>query len=85
MLEHLEVVPPLGTMGLLAVFETKVDQKEPKPLVGRGSRVPVPVGSRLSQLCWSRCCVPLTSDPKILGVLRHLGRGESSGDHGTVC
>ena len=25
-LEHLEVVPPLGTMELSTVFETKVDQ-----------------------------------------------------------
>ena len=34
MLECLEVVPPLGTMGLSTEFKTKVDQcwKEPKPL-----------------------------------------------------
>ena len=27
-LEHLEVVPPLGTMGLSAEFKTKVDQHQ---------------------------------------------------------
>jgi hypothetical protein len=34
---------------------------------------------------WNRCCVPLTSDPKILGMLVHLYSGEASGDHGTAC
>ena len=31
-----------------------------------------------------KCCVPLTSDPKILGVLGNLWGGESSGDLGIV-
>ena len=30
MLEYLEVVPPLGTVGLFTVFETKVDQHQPE-------------------------------------------------------
>ena len=29
-----------------------------------------------SQLFCNRCCVPLPSDPKILGVLRYLWHGE---------
>ena len=30
-------------------------------------------------------CVLLTSGLRILGVLKHLGSGESSRDHGNVC
>ena len=26
-----------------------------------------------TQWCWNRCCVLLTPNPKILGVLEHLG------------
>ena len=83
-LEHLEVVPPLG-----AVFWIQ-NQGRPaltgrKALVRWGSCVPAPAGPRHSWWCWNRCCVPLTSDPKILGMLGHLLSGESSGDHGTVC
>jgi hypothetical protein len=32
----------------------------------------------------NRCCIPLTSGPKIMGVLGHLCREESFGDHGTA-
>ena len=56
-----------------------------QPLVGRGSFAPVHVGTRPSGILWNRCCVPLTSDPKILGVLEHLQHGESFGNCGTVC
>ena len=35
-----------------------------------------------SRLVWNRCCVPLTSDPKILGMLGCLGNGESFGTLG---
>ena len=45
-------------------------------LVRQGSCVPAPAGPRHSQLCWNRCCVPLTSGPKILGMLGFLGSGE---------
>ena len=55
--------------------------KEPQLLVGQVSCVPVLAGTSPSQLFWNRCCVPLTSDPKILGVLGHLWGGESSGGH----
>ena len=55
------------------------DQKEPKPLVRLDSCVLAPAVRMHSQLCWNRCCVPLISDPKILGMLGHLGSGESSG------
>jgi hypothetical protein len=34
---------------------------------------------------WNRCWVPLTSDLRIVGVLRHLRYEESSGDFGTLC
>lgn len=30
---------------------------------------------RHSWFCWNRCSIPLTSDPKILGLLGHLGVG----------
>ena len=53
-------------------------------LVRQGSCVPAPAGPRHSQLCWDRCCIPVTSEPKILGVLGHLGCGESSGHCGLV-
>ena len=36
-----------------------------QPLVRWGSFVPVPAGTRPSGIFWNRCCVPLTSDPKI--------------------
>jgi hypothetical protein len=34
--------------------------------------------------CVERCCVPLMSDAKTLGMLGSLGDGESSGNHGIV-
>ena len=58
--------------------------RSPQQLVGWVSCVPVPAGTDPFQLVWNRCCVLLTSDPKILGVLGCLRGGESSGDHGTV-
>ena len=45
----------------------------------------VPAGTGPCWLFWNRCCVPLTSDPKILGVLGCLWHGVSSGECGTVC
>jgi hypothetical protein len=39
-------------------------------------RVPAsldPAGPNYSRWCWNRCCVILTSDPLILGVLERLG------------
>jgi hypothetical protein len=32
-----------------------------------------PAGPSYSQWCWNRCYVLLTPDPKILGMLEHLG------------
>jgi hypothetical protein len=32
-----------------------------------------PAGPSYSRWCWNRCCVLLTLDPKILGMLEHLG------------
>jgi hypothetical protein len=37
-----------------------------QPLVRHGSFVPVPAGTRPSTILWSWCCVPLTSDPKVI-------------------
>ena len=31
-----------------------------------------PAGPSYSQWCWNRCCVLLTPDPKILGMLEQL-------------
>jgi hypothetical protein len=61
------------------------DWKEPNPLAERGSCVCAPAVPRHLQFCWNRCCIPLTSDPKMLGMLGHLWGGESSGDHRNVC
>jgi hypothetical protein len=86
-IECLEVVPPLGTMGLSAVFETKLDQCRPEEIWATGQPgflCPCSCWHRLSGLFWNKCCVPLTSDPKILGVLGYLGHGKSSVYHGTV-
>jgi hypothetical protein len=58
--------------------------KEPQLLVGQVSCVPVLAGTSPSQLFWNRCCVPLTNDPKILGVLGCLWHGAFSRDCGTV-
>jgi hypothetical protein len=60
------------------------NQKEPQLLVGRVSCDLVPAGTSRSQFFWNRCCVPLTSDSRILGMLGHLWCGESSGDRGTI-
>ena len=54
-LQHLEVVPPLQTLGLSTVFR-------------RGSCVLAPAVTGPLRLFWDRCCVPFTSDPKILGM-----------------
>ena len=43
-----------------------------------------PAGASPSGLFWHRCGCPLTSDPKILGVLRLLQCGESSRNLATV-
>jgi hypothetical protein len=54
--------------------------KESQPLVGQVSCVLVPAHTGHSRLFWNRCCVPLTSDPKVLGVRGCLRCGESSRD-----
>ena len=37
-----------------------------QPLVGWGSSVPVPTGTRPSVILWSWCCILLTHDPKVI-------------------
>ena len=52
----LEVVSPFRTVEISDLCEAKVnhtDQKEPKPLVRKGSGVLVPAVRRLSQLDWN--------------------------------
>jgi hypothetical protein len=39
-----------------------------------------PDGPSYFQWFWNRCCVLLTPDPKILGVLEHLGVEPPLGD-----
>ena len=60
-------------------------QKESQPLVRQVSFVPVPAGTRPSGFFWNRCCIPLTSDLKILDVLGCQQHGESCRDLGTLC
>ena len=50
----------------------------------QGSFFPVPAGTIPSRILWNRCCFPLTSDLKILDMLGHQWRGESSGVLGTL-
>lgn len=53
-LECLEVVPSLGTLGLSPEFETKVTSSnwnEAEPLVWKHSCVHAPTGSRHPQFC----------------------------------
>ena len=76
---------PLGTLGPQLSLSPKwsgagAKWKEPHLLAGRVSCVLIPAGPSPSGLFWNRCCVPLTSDPKTLGVLGCLQHGESSGD-----
>ena len=61
---------------------TSTNQKEPKLLIRQGSCSFAPAVTGLSRLFWDRCCIPLTSDPKILGMLGCLGNGESFGTLG---
>jgi hypothetical protein len=48
---------------------SSADWKEPELLVRLSSCVCAPADLRHHWLCWNRCCVPLISDPKILGML----------------
>jgi hypothetical protein len=74
-----------GCLLCLKAKYTSTKPKGPEPLVWRVFWVPAPAGSGRLWLFWNRCWIPLTSDPKILGLLGHLQSGESSGDQGTVC
>jgi hypothetical protein len=56
------------------------DWKRLEPLIRGVSCIPAAV-TGLSRLVWNRCCVLLTSDPKILGMMPVVWR-ESSGDCG---
>ena len=80
MLWNLEVVPPLGDCGAVQCVR---NQGRPAP-IRKNLSLSAPAHTGPSWLFWNRCCVPLTSDPKILGVLGCLWHGESSGDPGTI-
>jgi hypothetical protein len=59
----------LGPWGYLVCSKprcTSTDQKEPELLVRQDSCVLAPAVTVPSQFVWNRCCVPLTSDPKIM-------------------
>jgi hypothetical protein len=67
-LQCLEVVSPLRTMGLSGMFKTKLYQywtEGPEQLARQGYSVLAPAVTGPSELNWNRCCVQLTSDPKI--------------------
>ena len=64
-----------GGIGCGVHTQGKPAQTERNPNHWLGG-VPVsldPAGPSYSQWCWNRCCVLLTPDPKILGMLEHLG------------
>jgi hypothetical protein len=79
-LEHLVVELPLNIVGLAAEFSPKICsalQLRPERIQCHWSgRVPMFLDPTGTSYCWQsfdRCCVLLTSDPMILGVLEHLG------------
>lgn len=77
---------PLGSLGHSSSHhEAGADWNKSQLLEGQGSFVTEPDGKRHSGILWKKSCIPITSDPKILGVLGGLLNGESSGDRGTVC
>lgn len=77
---------PLGSLGHSSSHhEAGADWNKSQLLEGQGSFVTEPDGKRHSGILWKKSCIPITSDPKILGVLGGLLNGESSGDRETVC
>ena len=87
MLEHQVLVPHLGAIGLSPEFAPKVDWCFLEGTRANGQeRVTVsldPIGLSHSWWCSNRCCVLLTSDPKI--QTRVVMELRVYGDHGTVC
>jgi hypothetical protein len=72
------VEPPLGgAVGLAAQFAHKVNQGRLE--VTQATRWVEFLSPRMllvpvySPWCWNRCCILFTPDPKILGMLEHLG------------
>ena len=54
----------------------ELDQSRRNPChwyYGGGTMSLDPTGPIYSQCIWDRCCILLTSDPMILGMLGHLG------------
>jgi hypothetical protein len=60
------------------------DGNEPQPLVSGFLLSPFLLAQDPPGFFWNRCCVPLTSDPKILGELECLQHRKSSGNNGTL-
>ena len=65
MLWNLEVVPPLGDCGAVQCVR---NQGRPAP-IRKNLSLSAPAHTGPSWLFWNRCCVRLTSDPQILGML----------------
>ena len=76
-LQHGEFSVDLGTVCWVCaqVVGAGTYRKDPQPLVWQVFCVPVPAWPSPFGLFWNRCCILLTSDPKILGVLRRLWSG----------
>jgi hypothetical protein len=60
---------PCGCLVCLKPKCTSTGQKEPELLVRQVSHVLAPAVTSPTWLVWNRCCVPLTSDSKIMRVL----------------
>jgi hypothetical protein len=69
-LRCLEVMSPVGTVELSGVFKTKVHQHRSEGTWASGqAELLAPTVTGPSWLVWNRCCIPLTSDPKIAWIL----------------
>ena len=72
----LKFEPPLGAVGLVAEFVPKINREPGRSLSHWSGGIPMsldPAGHSHSWWCWNRCCVILTPDTMILGLLKRLG------------
>ena len=74
-LEHLGVELPVGVVGQAVQFTLRAPAQTGRNLCNWSGGVPGCLGPTGPTYfwCWGRCCILVTSDPMILGVLECLG------------